>query len=238
MPVTRMPLDLHLAVVQLGRYLKSNMLYECWSEFWKVIAVNSEQIKTILDIATMGIAIYALNLWKFQLKGTAEYKLAKDLLKAVYRVREAFKHVRHPAIWEYEYPEGMRGRNGAAKEENKHEAHEHAYNERFKVLDEAFRNLEDLTLDAQVEWGLGFVNVMPLRKCRSELLITILRYLSDLKNPTEQCASTAAENKHNLQVMYYLEGSKSGPDEFTKEINSAIMLYENCLRPIIGKAKA
>jgi hypothetical protein len=48
------------------------------------------------------IGFLGLQAWRRELKGKAEFAKAKEVLKAVYRVREAFKQVRHPAIFQYE----------------------------------------------------------------------------------------------------------------------------------------
>ena len=69
----------------------------------------SEYISAIKDVliglSALFAAIFAymgLTTWRKELKGKSEYQIAKDVLKSVYRVRDAFKQVRHPAIYQYE----------------------------------------------------------------------------------------------------------------------------------------
>jgi hypothetical protein len=56
-----------------------------------------------------------LRTWRRQLKGTSEYTKAKEVLKAVYKVGRAFRHIRSASIYEYEYPEEMRDSFGLKK---------------------------------------------------------------------------------------------------------------------------
>lgn len=98
-------------------------------------------IKDILiGLSAVAAAIFAylgLNAWRKELKGKSEYQLAKDILKSVYKVREAFKHVRHIFIFQYEYPENMQGLHGHLKPEHDYEGTAHVYETRWKVMDEA-----------------------------------------------------------------------------------------------------
>ena len=114
-------------------------------------------IKDILvGLSAVGAAVFAylgLNAWRKELKGKSEYQLAKDILKSVYKAREAFKHVRHIMIFQYEYPEDMLGPHGYLKPEHDYEGTAHVYETRWKVMDEAFKELEEYHLLAQVEWG-------------------------------------------------------------------------------------
>lgn len=212
-----------------------NMLSDFFTYLWHQLGASNEQIKSITAIVAAGLAFYGLRTWRLQLKGTAEYTLAKDVLKAVYRVREAFKHVRNPAIYSYEYPEAMRSPSGHLKSEFNVEGTAHVYEERFKMLNDAFRTLEDRTLDSQVEWGADYADVIvPLRKCRAELLVTLQSHVDSLKPSYQQLRESAEQIKRANSVMYYLGEKRHDLDSFTPEINAAVSQFEQLLRPIIG----
>jgi hypothetical protein len=101
-------------------------------------------------------AYLGLNTWRKELKGRAEYESAKTVLKSVYRVREAFKHVRNPFIYQYEYPPHMTDRTGHLKQEHDYDGTAYVYENRWKKIDDAFRDLEEHHLAAQVEWAPSF----------------------------------------------------------------------------------
>ena len=65
----------------------------------------------ILAISAAVAAFFAwrgLVTWRKEIKGKSEYETAKQVLKAVYRIREAFVYVRNPLKYRFEYPEKLR----------------------------------------------------------------------------------------------------------------------------------
>lgn len=187
----------------------------------------------LLGLAAASAAIFAylgLSAWQKELKGKSEYELAKRVLKAVYRVREAFKTVRHPAIYQYEYPEEMRDFHGHLKPEHDYEGTLRVYEKRLEKMDEAFKELEELHLEAQVEWGPEYQDVIVnLRRCRSELLLAIQQLLRRKKNPRE-APTKAAELAEERSVLYHI-GGDTDQDKFTPQIDAAIGEFEKWLRP-------
>jgi hypothetical protein len=177
--------------------------------------------------------LLGLSAWREELKGKSEYQLAKDVLKSVYKVREAFKLVRNPMIYQYEYPEGMRDHHGHLKHEHDYEGTAHVYEKRWDKLAEAFGELEEHHLAAQVEWGPEFQEVIvKLRSCRVELLIAIQQMLERKKNPRETAMTKPEERAEERSVLYNL-GGDSMHDKFTPQIEEAINAFEQWLRPHI-----
>lgn len=189
----------------------------------------------ISGAAAAVIAYLGLKTWRKELKGKSEYAKAKEVLKAVYKVRRAFNHVRNPVIYQYEYPEGMRDSWGHLKKEYDYEGTAHVYENRWKFLAEAFQALEEENLDAQVEWGPEFQEVIvPLRRCKGELQIAIENLLKGKKNPHERRERAREEREEERSVLYHI-GENSRHDKFTPQINAAIEEFEKRLRPYIKK---
>lgn len=197
-----------------------------------------EWVGTISDIAVAGSAVVAayvayggVNAWQKELKGKSEYELAKEVLRSVFRVREAFKHIRHPSIYSFEYPQDLCDRSGHLAQEHKGKGTAHVYEQRWKKMDSAFSELEEKFLDALVEWGSeNQEKIVQLRKCRAELLTEIQDYLSRLENPEQGTWKNKDEQKHERSVMYQ-SGPNSKYDTFTPEIESAVKELEDWLRP-------
>jgi len=173
-------------------------------------------------------AFLGLTAWRKEIKGKSEYEKAKKVLKAVYKVYRAFVYVRNPAIFQYEYPKEMTESWGHLKEEFYYEGECYVYDNRWKILTEAFLELEEQNLDAQVEWGTEFQEIIvPLRKCKGKLLNAIQNILeTKKKNSQAPMCDIMAERA----ILYYEKD-----DKFTIEINKAIKLFENKLRPHIKK---
>lgn len=204
------------------------------SDFKDYVEIVSDTIVGISALAAAGFAYLGVNTWRKQLKGKSEYERAKETLKSVYRVRDAFKHVRGPAIFSSEYPEEMRDHHGSLKKEYEHKGMLAVYEARWKFLAEAFHELEEKTLEAQVEWGPEFENVIiPLRQCKAELLVTIQMMLERKKEPESFEPMTREDSQKERAILYYHDDSKY--DSFTPKINAAILEFETKLRPHIGK---
>jgi hypothetical protein len=113
-------------------------------------------IKDLVTIASIGIAGYValrgLQTWRDQLKGTANYELAKRLLKATYKLRDALQGVRNPFISAGEIRQAVT----EAQLDIKHEDPDfHAtsstavYQIRWKPVGEAYQALELEVIEAE-----------------------------------------------------------------------------------------
>ena len=197
------------------------------------IAAAKDILVALAAAAAALFAYLGLSAWRKELKGKAEYQLAKDVLKSVYKVREAFKHVRNPIIYQYEFPEDMRDHHGHLKSEHDYEGTAHVYEKRWEKMAEAFGELEQHHLAAQVEWGPEFQDVIvKLRSCRIELQVALQQMLERKKNPREALLMKSEERAEEKSVMYHL-GSDSKHDKFTPQIDEAINDFEKWLRPHI-----
>jgi hypothetical protein len=192
----------------------------------------------LVGLSAVSAAVFAylgLTTWRKELKGKSEYQLAKEVLKSVYKVREAFKHVRNPWIYQYEYPNEMLDDTGHLKREQNYEGTAHVYEKRWEMMTEAFRELEEHHLEAQVEWGSEFQDVITkLRSCKVDLLIAIQQMLEHKKNPREIGLTDAEKHAEERSVLYY-HGSDSKYDKFTPQIDEAINEFEKWLRPHIKR---
>jgi len=197
-------------------------------------AIVQNVVLTVCGIATVVIAVIGLSAWRRQLKGTSAYARAKDLLKAVYRVRRAFAHVRHPAIYQHEYPAGSTDSLGRLKPECEYEGTAFVYNNRLQVLETALRELDEQNLEAEVEWGSEFQDTMaPIRKCVADVQWAIYTMLEDKKGlPVED--EESMENRTERRSILYALGEDSTHNRFTREINAAVAVFEDKLRPLIA----
>lgn len=192
----------------------------------------------ILGLSVISAAIFAylgLTTWRKELKGKSEYQLAKEVLKSTYKVRDAFMHVRSPAIYQYEYPEEMLDAQGYLKQEHDYAGSVHVYQKRWEMMVRDFSELEEHNLEAQVEWGAEFQNVIAkLRYCKAELQIAIQQMLERKKNPRNIGLTSVGADAEERSVLYY-HGADSKHDKFTSEINEAINEFEKWLRPHIKR---
>lgn len=194
----------------------------------------------IAEILTAGAAIWAaiiahrgVNLWRAQLHGTSEYETAKELLRRVYKVREAFKHVRRPQIYAYEYPQNLMTDLGRLDEAHKKEGTAHAYAQRLQLLNETMSVLEEKVIDGLAEFGPDFGgSIIPLRECYATLSMAIQDHIESLDDITRERAERRAASSgiHPREIIYYLGEDPSPHDKLTPLINEAVNRFERALR--------
>ena len=203
--------------------------------FWNFLGKSSGQIVALAAALAAVSAYLGIRAWRAELKGKSEYDLAKKLLKAVYKVREAFYNVRFIGVYQYEYPEEMKGPSGHLKKEFEYEGTKYVYEARWKILQDAFRELADLNLDAQVEWGSEFQEITkPMSGCHSDLYIALWGFLDGKKNPSAwEAMSNEERKKIESKIFYY--GRDPNQEKFQSQVDAAIKGFEDRLRPIIGK---
>jgi hypothetical protein len=85
-----------------------------FTAIWHWLGDSKEQIVSISALIGVYIAFSGLRTWRKELKGKAEYQKAKDVLKAVYRVKDAFMVVRSPWMDSRSCPQGT-GRSAAGR---------------------------------------------------------------------------------------------------------------------------
>lgn len=199
-----------------------------------IASIAQNVVLSVCGVTTVVIAAMGLSTWRKQLKGTSEYQLAKDLLRSVFKVKRAFSLVRNPAVFQYEYPPEMTGPTGHLKPECEYAGNVHVYQERMKPLGEAFAELEELNLDAQVEWDDEFAEMIkPLRGCRGNLLVAIQYTLEAKQAPHDQTAAELATTFAAGSVLYEIGDSEQ--DTFTPKLQGAIAAFEARLRPYIQR---
>jgi hypothetical protein len=202
---------------------------------WVWLGDSKEQIVSISAVIGVCIAFAGLRSWRKELKGKSEYQKAKDVLKAAFRVKIGFMVVRQSMMYFHEYPKEMCDEIGNLKSGQEFEATKYLYQNRMKVLLDAFKELENQTLEAQVEWGNEFQSViLPLKLCLGELIRAIQDYLQTLRKDDQQ--ELLLEERKNMRSKLYYVAENFDLDPFTTQINTAIERYEEKLRPHINKS--
>ena len=122
---------------------------------------------------------------------------------------------------------------GHLKKEFDYAGTSYVYEKRWEKLIEAFKELEEHHLNAQVEWGSEFQRkIIKIRKCKTDLMITIQQMLLRRKNPNESKQIIPEEASKERSILY-LSGDDTQQNEFTLQIREAINEFEEWLRPYI-----
>ncbi len=167
-----------------------------------------------LVIAGMGLAT-----WKKQIKGTKEFDTAYNLHYAVLKLRDAIKHVRHPAIFPSESNRAVQYSKtkypDKAEEEIEEGSHGYVYEMRWDEIKEASTETESHLLAAEVLWGSEVLELFkPLNKKITELNIALQQnFQPDLRTMTVM-------ELHN--IIYDKGLGSSTEDVFGQEVSEAV----------------
>ena len=185
------------------------------------------------------VAVKGLGTWQRQLKGQSEYELSRRILVTLFKYRDAINGVRHPAMWAYEMPTPSEDEaKSMSLEKIRFYGTSKAYQARWdKVQSERTSLYADL-LEAEAIWGNElkdlFKNVFGLE----HELFTRVRHYIELINPdTDKESKEAISNidKKGRDIMY--DNLSDEPDEYKKDLISAIEKIEKYLKPKLSHEK-
>ena len=201
----------------------------------EVISIVKDFMLTIAAFIGMIVAIKGLGTWNRQLKGGAEYELARKILRHTYRLRGTIKDLRNPMIVpsEQNFPDDERR---LSMEEKRFYGIHHAYQMRWEKVNTARDDLQAELLEAEVIWGKATYDYFdPLFKLQRELFADVQSYLSSA-NPDAGEQEKEMWNRirgSRREVLYDL--ATSGDDEYSSEITTAIVGIESYLKPHLAK---
>ncbi|MBN2293343.1 MAG: hypothetical protein JXM70_13020 [Pirellulales bacterium] len=202
-----------------------------------ILSCVGDIVVALVAIAGLIIAAMGLQTWRSQLKGQTEYNLARRLLRAALKTRDAISIVRNPVMTGGEIHEAMkavRQVEDTPQSANKQPDEDAAvYNQRWRGVAEAMSDLNVESLEAEAIWGAQVVDaIKPLRDCVLKLGSTISRLLRD--NARERKGRRrvlAAEDIEEIDRIIYGMSSDPNEDAFTGDVQTAIETLEKFVKP-------
>jgi hypothetical protein len=193
-----------------------------------------KDIITALAALTAGIiAVLGLQTWKKQLKGKTEYELARRLLGAVYKLREAIRFVRTPFMSVGEISQALEEANIKLDQPdpNSGAIQERAvYQKRWEKIQQALEELDLEAFEAEVVWGYQVAEKLkPLQNCIRTLFASIQTHLRQLQPTYRDSFDVKVIEKIDQVICITSEDPSNDP--FAAEIAEAIGEIENFLRP-------
>jgi len=194
----------------------------------------AKDIVTILSALTAAIiAVLGLHTWKKQLKGKTEYELARKLLRAVYKVRDAIRLVRNAFMSAGEISQSLQEANIKTDQfAPRFDAISQGalYQRRWEKVQDALSELDLEAFEAEVIWGREVrEKLKPLRKNVSTLLGKIQLYLELLKTPHRDTSNERIVQEL-VRVIHEVSEDPS-KDSFTAEITGSVRQIEDYLKP-------
>ena len=183
-------------------------------------------IREIVIVAATIFGIYAgyrgLLTWWDQLRGKADFELARRILERTYQLRNVIRQVRNPFGFltqeEVQIP--------------RHEQLRQKFTTMWGEVNEALAELQTAALESEVLWGQEFSEaIIPIRRKVIELYTVIEEYL-DSQEPGMN-AVVPRERVRELKKMVYFTGGED--DIYTQEFEMAVQNLEQRVRPHIER---
>jgi len=193
----------------------------------------------VKDVALSGaacvtgyVAIVGLGAWREELEGRANFDAARQLARSVYVLRDQMAHCRSSFITVQEFPEGYQGGLGNVTSKEEGDAWSHVYSNRREPVDNAVREFDAASLEAEALWGDGVKEkCTELRKCVESLHIAIDRFISDKYGGGKSFEDQGFARKIKAEIW----DMNDDDNEHSKRINAAICGIESFLRPHLSR---
>jgi hypothetical protein len=192
----------------------------------EIITVTKDIILIFAAIATAHVAINGLQSWSRELKGKADFEVARNLIRSVYKLRDELGYCRSPWYPPSEFPEDYDSMNKTSDSESK--AYAFLYSNRWKLVATALLEYESQALEAQALWGASFKSKTDeLRQCARNLKSALDAYISDKANDGEDFKCDPKFSKET-KLKIWVTGNDN---PLTQEIDNAIQSIEKEVRP-------
>lgn len=182
----------------------------------------------LLAAAAVGALIttwQGLATWKQQLQGTADWELARRMLRDVYSVRDAMRAVRSVFVGGAEMEAALELRPAPlSRATNPDDGLIAAYQKRWERVRSVLSDLEVDIVEGEVLWGPGTQRALsPLRDCALDLNFALAAYLEWKMGKPLPPNETA--RKHVETIVLPIPDDQ-GKNEFEDRLNDAIRLAE------------
>lgn len=204
-----------------------------WPE---IITVVKDVLLGLAAATTAAVAVLGLRKWRQELEGKAQFEVARNLIRATYRLRDAIGTCRSPFYSAYEFPEGYKGGLGAqhsAEEETR--AWIHIYKNRWAPVWAALQEFDSHTLEAEALWGSAIrTKTDALRKCVRELDAAMDAVIRDKASDGQDFKSDRDFGKEMRSIV--AASSDDDKNALNQNIGKAINGIEDELRPHLRRS--
>lgn len=193
----------------------------------EIISVTRDIVFIFAAIATARVARDGLGSWNRELKGKADFEVARSLIRSVYRLRDKLRSCRSIIYILDEFPEGYD--TGNETSEQKAKAHSFICSNRWKLVAEELQCFESQALEGEALWGSNFkLKANELRLCAIDLRVALEADVSNVNNSGEDFKCDPDFGRL-IKSKIWLTVDESDP--LTLKINNAISDIEKEIRP-------
>lgn len=199
-----------------------------WPAFFSTL---KDVVLALAAVLTAAVAWLGLHRWRQELRGKADFEVARGLARAAYKLREEIQKCRSP-LMRYAVPEGDRG----TTQRGKAEAQARVYQERWDRVSSALQEFDAQTLEAEALWGADILtNTHALRECATTLYVSIEAIIEDMMADGEQFS---ADPQFAILMRSNAHAASSATDNaLSNQIAKALTALDAKIRPHLARPK-
>ena len=199
----------------------------------ELITCIKDIVVALAALVTGIVAIYGITSWRRELKGKANFEVARILIKAVYKLRDELGYCRSSFISAYEFPKEYEGTLGKHSAEEEGQAWAHVYSKRWEPVGNSIQDFEAALLEAEALWGNDIKEKASklLGACR-ELRVAIEAVIDDKYSGGENFK----DKEFGIKMRARVSATKSDNDDLSKKITEAISDLESEIRPHLSRS--
>jgi len=181
-------------------------------------------------LTTAYVAYTGLEKWHKELRGKANFEVARELIKSVYLLRNELSYCRTPFISSAEFPTGYVERNSDNQQIG--EAYHHLFSKRFEPVGEALNKFDAALLEAEALWGSSIKNkAKDLQNSVSNLRANFQAFVDDKLTGGQDFK----DKEYAKKVRSTIFDSRPTENELTIKINNAVIALENEISPHLSR---
>lgn len=193
----------------------------------EIISVTKDIILIFAAIATAHVAIKGLQSWSRELKGKADFEVARSLIRSIYKLRDELRYCRSPWVTSGEFPKEYDPNKRTSEIEAK--AYAFIYANRWKPVATALQDFESQALEAEALWGSDFKpKTDALRQCARNLQVALE---ADISNKASNGEDFKCDPEFGKTIRSEIWATHVDKNPLTLKIDSAINEIETEIRP-------
>ena len=188
------------------------------------LSIAKDIAVTIAALVAAIVAAIGLTTWRQQFKGKAERDLARRMLHATYKTRDAIQSARQQA---------MGALRQAEDKKSPHETQKQVFNAHWKNIIQDLSNLSLETIEAEVLWGPEITKLSHhLKETAGNWLISARNFL-EYEAPDSQAAD-ASDFQEVTEAVLCWQSDNPEYDVFTARIEQDVKEIETFVKPFLN----
>ncbi|PUE57335.1 hypothetical protein B9Z45_07880 [Limnohabitans sp. 2KL-17] len=196
----------------------------------EIVTAIKDVVLATAGIVTAVVAVLGLKTWSRQLRGTADFEVARKLAKATYKLRDEIQIYRSPLIRPSEFPDGQSDDGSTDRTRTRANAYGHVFSARWEPVYAALQEFDTQTLEVEALWGTSVrTKTDELRRLLRVLWAATEAYIDNEHSGGEHFKS---DREFGVKIKSEVFASPQAQDnELSKKFQAAVQAVEVELKP-------